>query len=130
MQILLVYTPTAIHLIDNVLQGFKDRGANLVAVELPKVAEQDFENQLEGHNLLIYVTTEVEGFSAPDPRLITITRKATDHLIPVILITSQCRISTRELRTWGIEAAYEITSPQEAQKVAQTWVAKLPRHDS
>jgi len=82
----------------------------------------DLAQRFHHKDLIVFATDEVRFADGGGPVLRQVSTWAETALIPVIVMACHCRISTRELRTLGIEAGYEVATLDEARRVAQTWV--------
>ena len=111
-------------------QGFTDAGAEVERCELPDVATviplrsdlREISQHFGGKDLVVYVADEVGFGDAGGPVLRQVTSWAARALVPVIVMASVCRISTRELRILDVEAGYEVATGEDVRRVVQTWV--------
>ncbi len=75
-----------------------------------------------GKDLIIYLTEQLTFADGGGPHLRQVASWAEAAVVPVIVAAGQCQISTRELRTLGVEAGYAMTSLDDVRRLAQTWV--------
>jgi len=128
MKVLLVDRFPALYSL--VEQGFRDAGAEVERCELPDGAARslhqsdlrEISQHFRGKDLAVYIADEVGFGDAGGPALRQVTSWAARELVPVIIMASVCRISTRELRILGVEAGYDVATEEDVRRVVQTWV--------
>lgn len=112
-------------------QEFAARGAEVDRLDLdralntpiPTVAHlREISQLFQGRDLIVYITDAVTIADGGGPMLRQVSAWAETACTPVIVLASQCRISTRELRTLGIEAGYEAATREDVRRVAQTFL--------
>jgi len=100
-----------------------DMDETLGTTPIPTVSLlNDLAQRFHHKDLVVFATDEVRFADGGGPVLRQVSTWAETALTPVIVMAPHCRISTRELRTMGIEAGYEVTTNAEARRVVQTWV--------
>ena len=105
-----------------VIQGFQGSGVDVGRVALSEVP-CGLGGSIDGCDLVVYLTEEL-GFADGGPQLMSVAEASNERLVPVILVAAQCRVSTRELRTWGVEAGYEVSCLDDVVRIARTWVPR------
>jgi len=111
-----------------VAEGFSSRGAHIHTTVLGETQEDnDLDNTLScsldpAADLIVYLASDITFSDAGGPQLRQVAAWAATRCIPVIALAHHTHISTRELRTVGVEAGYEITCDLDVAQIAQTWV--------
>ena len=108
-------------------KGFNDGGADVESLEIDDVRTtldglREISQHFAGKDLAVYVTDEVGFADGGGPYLRQVCSWAERGLVPVIVMVCACRISTRELRTLGVEAGYEVATEEDVRRVVQTWL--------
>ena len=73
-------------------------------------------------DLAVVVADEIGFLDSGGPVVRQVASWAQHWAVPVIVVASRCEISTRELRTVGVEAAYAVGSAEDVRKVVRTWI--------
>jgi hypothetical protein len=71
--------------------------------------------------LVVWVADQVGFGDGGGPGLRRVAAAAGRRLVPMIVVAGQCWISTREWRTLGVEAGYQVTDPGQLAVIASTW---------
>ena len=111
-------------------KGFRDAGTDVESLNLDGLDApiplgsllRETAQHFTGKDLAVYVADEVTFGDGGGAYLRQVSSWAEQALVPVIVIASLCRISTRELRTLGVEAGYEAATDEDVRRVVQTWV--------
>jgi len=111
-------------------KGFQDAGTDVEALSLDGLDAliplgsvlKEMARHFTGKDLVVYIADEVTFADGGGPYLRQVSSWAEQALVPVIVIANVCRISTRELRTLGVEAGYEAVTDEDVRRVVQTWV--------
>ncbi|MCL2482580.1 MAG: hypothetical protein FWF43_04025 [Propionibacteriaceae bacterium] len=77
-----------------------------------------------GADLVVFVTEEVQFADSGGPVLKRVAVWAQQQCVPVIAVARQCWISTRELRTVGVEAGYAMAGVEDVRSVVGTWIPR------
>jgi hypothetical protein len=124
-------TPTSLN--ELVKAGFESRGADVEEVHIddvsahrlvPRVISATLRNQAEffqGRDLVAYLTDELTFADVGGATLEQVATWAQAQATPVIVIAAQVAVSTRELRTRGVAAAYQISTADDVTRVVTTW---------
>jgi len=116
------YAPGAQYDSESLDGSVDDSGSGLALQDRGGVEAQARGAQGLGADLVVYITEEVHFADSGGPVLIRVARWAQTLCVPVIAVARQCWISTRELRTVGVEAGYAVASAEDMRTVVATWV--------
>ena len=108
-------------------KGFRDGGADVERLDLDDLTTsldglREVSQRFADKDLAVYVADEVGFADGGGPYLRQVSSWAERGLIPLVVVASSCRISTRELRTLGVEAGYEAANEEDVRRVVQTWI--------
>ena len=111
-------------------KGFREAGVDVERLDLGGLGDmiplgtvlREMSRRFIGKDLAVYVTDELTFADGGGPYLRQVSSWAGARLVPVIVVASTCRISTRELRTLGVEAGYAVSDDQDIRRVVHTWV--------
>jgi len=114
-------------------RGFRDAGAEVETLDLDELASwiphgsrlREISQHFIGKDLVVYISDEMTFADSGGPYLRQVASWAESGCVPVIVVASTCRISTRELRSMGVEAGYKVATGEDVRRVVQTWA---PRH--
>jgi len=105
--------------------GFAAAGWTVSRVDLDAVAGRSaLAAQFTGLDLVAFATDRVVFADGGGPDLRRVARWAEAAAVPVIALAEQVEISTRELRTLGVETAYQIDSAAAVGRVVANWTPR------
>ncbi|MCL2736576.1 MAG: hypothetical protein FWD75_08115 [Propionibacteriaceae bacterium] len=136
MQILVVAAvraPEGDDLVLAVEQGFRDGGCAVDSLDMraavmgaqsgtvDSTVLRRGASAVTGKDLVVVVADEVSFADAGGPGLRQVSSWAEARAVPVIVVAGTCQISTRELRSVGVEAGYGVAAADDVRRIVQTW---------
>jgi hypothetical protein len=81
-----------------------------------------YAGRFRGAELVVYVTVTLSFADTGGPYLRQVSTWAEACACPVIVAAQTTQISTRELRTVGVEAAYQAETEADVARMVSTWM--------
>jgi hypothetical protein len=129
-----VQTPAGREVVEWAAQGLSGSSNTVESVDLDVVfaeatglitrapAVRELRERFRGADLVVYVGDQVIFADGGGVHLRQVSTWAEEAAVPVVALAPHIEISTRELRTLGVEAGYGVSSPADVAAVVQTWL--------
>lgn len=130
-----VFTPAGRDVVTWAAQGFQVvNPAQVLVIDLDVVfaeatgvitrapAVRELRDRFKGADLIVYIGDQVIFADGGGPHLRQVSTWAEEAAVPVIALAPTVEISTRELRTLGVEAGYSVASLSDVEAIVRTWL--------